>query len=222
MLHRDYVLRLIEQFTKRLGAILARKRVGDVEGAEAGLVETAQQLIGMDVEARLAFPPTQLLQMFRSGGVLDLGKCLVAADILREYADIAGLLDKKTEAMRAGWLSLGLYLEVFYDGEPDRIPERRAYEARTDALLRAFEDYEMPPDMGMRVVRFLELRGRYADAEDILFVLIESDHPEAVERGVELFRRLRDVTDDGLERGGLNRAEVEETLESLEAKRARG
>lgn len=219
MLHRDYVLRLIEQFTKRLGAILARKRAGDIEGAEASLAETARQLIGMDVEALLAFPPVQLLQMFRTGGILDLGKCLVAADILKEYADIAGLLDKKTEAVRAGWLSLRLYLEAFDDSDPDHIPDRRAYEARTEALLQAFEDYEMPPDMGLRVVRFFLLRGRYADAEDLLFVLVEEDHPQAVASGIELFRRLRSQTDDALERGGLTRPEVEDALRLLEAKR---
>ena len=222
MLHRDYVLRLIEQFTKRLGAVLTRKRTGDVQGAEAVLAETARQLIGMDVDALLAFPPTELLRLFRTGGVLDLGKCLVAADILRENADIAGLLGKNSQAIRAGWLSLRLYLEAFDDGDPDRIPERRAYEARADALLRTFEGYEMPSDMGSRAVRFLELRGRYADAEDLVFVLVEAEHPDAVACGVELFRRLRDVPTDVLERGGLTRAEVEEALTVLESKRAPG
>ena len=76
----------------------------------------------------------------------------------------------------------------------------------------------MPPEMGLKVVRFLEHRGRYADAEDLLFLLIEGDHPEAVSCGLELFRRLGSQTDERLERGGLSRAEVEDALRVLEAK----
>lgn len=218
MLQRDYVLRLIEEFAKRVGSVLAKKKAGDFDAAERAIADASQQLIGLPVETLLALPPEQLLSLFRSGGSLDIGKCLVAADILREHADVAELRHDENRTLRARWLALGLYLEVYGDGEPGRIPKRDRYESRVELLLGYFSEHEFPAEVDAKLIHFREAQGRYADCEDLLFALIDHGECDLVATGIALYRRLLALHDSELIKGGLPREEVKEGLATLEAR----
>jgi hypothetical protein len=67
------------------------------------------------------------------------------------------------------------------------------------------------------VARVLEALGRYADAEDALFELID-DHPDdpgPVEAAIAFCQRLRPLEPERLVAGGLTPGEVNDTLVEL-------
>jgi Family of unknown function (DUF6483) len=63
----------------------------------------------------------------------------------------------------------------------------------------------------------LEALGRYADAEDALFELIDDDpdDPEPVEEAIAFCQRLRPLEPEQLIHGGLSPEEVTDTLAEL-------
>lgn len=57
--------------------------------------------------------------------------------------------------------------------------------------------------------------GRFDKAEDFLFELIPSSDEGAIGLGKDFYSRLRELSDENLEKGGLPRVEVEEGFEYL-------
>ena len=76
----------------------------------------------------------------------------------------------------------------------------------------------------LAVARVLEALGRYADAEDALFELIDEDpdDPEPVEEAIAFCQRLRPLEPERLAAGGLPLAEVTATLAELLRRPASG
>jgi len=66
--------------------------------------------------------------------------------------------------------------------------------------------------------------GRYADAEDALFELIDErpDDPGPVDEAIAFCQRLRPLEPEELEAGGLTRQEVDDTLAELLARPVAG
>ena len=73
------------------------------------------------------------------------------------------------------------------------------------------------PEIQKRLILHYEREGAYADAEDMLFELIDAGHPELIPQGIELYERMLAKPDDELERGKLPRDEVEDGLAQLRA-----
>lgn len=217
MLQRDYVLRLIQQFANSLGAIVALKKARRLDEAEAAIAKVTKNLVGLELVTLRALPAQHLSDLFRSGGQLDLGKCLVAADILAEHAEVAELGSDEEEAFRSWLTALRLYLDVFSAGDPERIPDRESYGKKIQTLVSRFSDYELDPATKTRLFRFREVNGQFADAEDLLYELLDAEEG-AYQEGLAFYRRLLSKKDEELEAGNLPRSEVEEGLASLECK----
>ena len=56
MFQRDYILRLVEQLSKTLGAVLTLKKARRFDEAELAVSEAAKNLVGLDVKTLLALP----------------------------------------------------------------------------------------------------------------------------------------------------------------------
>ena len=72
------------------------------------------------------------------------------------------------------------------------------------------------------VVSFAELAGRFDDAEDALFKVLElaGDNPDVIQRGMRFYDALLSRSDTELEEGGLPREEVEDSRRELLARAA--
>lgn len=220
MFQRDYILRLVEQLAKTLGAVLTLKKARRFEEAEQVITEAARNLVGLDIETLLALPLDQIVTLFSPGGSLDTGKCLVVADILYEHGDIKALRGDEKTAYLARFRALGLLLEVSGRGELTRAPNPDAYRRKIDVLTEVLERYAPSPDIQRRLIDHYERHGRFAEAEDILFELIDSGHEEVVGVGIALYKRLLEKSDVELESGNLPRAEVQDGLAQLQARAA--
>jgi CheY-like chemotaxis protein len=100
-------------------------------------------------------------------------------------------------------------LDRFATSLPDpALAERLA--ARAAAL-------DLPSRQRMDLCRLQEAVGRYADAEDSLFEVIDGDPDDgaAVDQGIAFYQRLLAKEDADLEAGGLPRDEVRAALAEL-------
>jgi tetratricopeptide (TPR) repeat protein len=86
----------------------------------------------------------------------------------------------------------------------------------TDLLERG-SALELSVSQRLAAARVLEALGRYADAEDALFEVIDErpDDPEPVDQAIAFCQRLRPLDPEQLAAGGLTLQEVNDTLAEL-------
>jgi len=214
---RDYILRLVEQLAKTLGAVLALKKAKRFDEAELTVAEAAKNLVGLDVDTLLALPVDQIVTLFSPSGSLDAGKCLVVAELLCEHGDIKALRDDEETAYLARIRALSLLLEVSVRESLERVPDPQHYIERIDTLTETLSVYPSVPTVQKKLMLHHERQGDYAAAEDVLFELVDAGHDDVISAGIELYRRLLKKSDDDLEKGKLPREEVRESLSQLEA-----
>ena len=219
MFQRDYILRLVEQLSKTLGAVLTLKKARRFDEAELAVSEAAKNLVGLDVKTLLALPVEQIVSLFSPSGSLDAGKCIVVAEILYEYGEIKSLRGEEDLAYHARIRALSLLLEVSGRESLARIPDAQRYLRQIESLTAALSDYPPVPAVQQRLVFHHERQGDFADAEDVLFELVDAGHEDIIAAGIELYQRLLAKSDDELEQGQLPREEVEDGLSQLRSRR---
>ncbi len=219
MFQRDYILRLVEQLAKTLGAVLTFKKAKRYDEAELAIAEAAKNLVGLDVETLLAIPVDQILTLFSPGGSLDAGKCIVVAELLYEHGEIKSLQGQEETAYHARIRAFSLLLEVSGRESLDRIPDAGRYLRRIEALTEALSAYPPVPAVQKKLVFHYERQGDFADAEDVLFELVDVGHEDVIVPGIELYQRLLAKSDDELAKGKLPREEVEDGLAQLRSRR---
>jgi len=216
---RDYILRLVEQLSQTLGAVLTLKKARRFDEAELAISEAAKNLVGLDVKTLLALPVEQIVSLFSPSGSLDAGKCIVVAEILYEYGEIKSLRGEEDLAYHARIRALSLLLEVSGRESLERIPDAQRYLRQIESLTAALSDYPPVPAVQQRLVFHHERQGDFADAEDVLFELVDAGHEDIIAAGIELYQRLLAKSDDELEQGQLPREEVEDGLSQLRSRR---
>ncbi len=219
MFQRDYILRLVEQLAKTLGVVLTLKKARRFDEAELAIAEAAKNLVGLDVQTLLAIPVDQILTLFSPGGNLDAGKCIVVAELLYEHGEIRSRPGEEETAYHARIRALSLLLEVSGRESLERIPDAGRYLRRIEALTEALSAYPPVPAVQKKLVFHHERQGDFADAEDVLFELVDAGHEDVIAPGIELYQRLLAKSDDELERGKLPREEVEDGLSQLQSRR---
>ena len=92
------------------------------------------------------------------------------------------------------------------------LPEQTA---RAEQLIKILEDYELPHQTRERLMVHLEKTGRFDQAEDALFDLLEDEDSNAWELGKEFYERPLLKSDAELEAGGHPRDEAVDGLNEL-------
>jgi tetratricopeptide (TPR) repeat protein len=149
--------------------------------------------------------------MLTSGANPDMRRVSMALELLKAEADLhAGAGQAGEAAIR---YRRALALAGCLAARSERLLDR---ELAADLLERA-EELELSAAQRLAVARVLEALGRYADAEDALFELIDDDpdDPGPVEQAIAFCQRLRPLEPERLATGGLPLEEVNATLAEL-------
>ena len=88
MSRSDYLMRIIQQFSKMLAALLTRTRSLDREPTHAELDELSRGFAGFDLDTLVALDVEQILQLYSVTGSLDVEKVYVAGVLLHHAARI--------------------------------------------------------------------------------------------------------------------------------------
>lgn len=216
MIRRDYILRMIEEFTEALARINASKHGQKWDEATGDVDTQFKQLIGINPQAILQMSETEILARTVHGEPTHLArdKILMVTTLLKESGDIAQARDRTVEAHGYYLKSLHLLLDTLGRGEIFECPE---FVPKVQALREALEGLPLPVRTQAMLMQHFERNGGFAKAEDALFAMLEAE-PEpngVVEFGVAFYQRLLDRTDAALIAGALPRAEVAEGLRGL-------
>jgi tetratricopeptide (TPR) repeat protein len=217
MMQKDYILRLMQQFSRVLMQILHLRETKDYEGALTYIDDIFRQTLGFSSDLINSVPDETLLAMLTSFDILDIEKCLLVAHLLKAEGDIyVDQGDFDTSYYRY-LKSLHLFLTILLLSGDD-ITDPDIF-LEIEGLLNKLEDYEIPMKIKSQLFRYYERVGQYSKAEDILFEVIEADSDESeadlVERGIAFYERLLKKKDMELASGNFSREEAREGLAQL-------
>jgi tetratricopeptide (TPR) repeat protein len=208
---RDYLMRQIEQVGQMLAAILGLAKGGRGDEALGMFDEAYKPLLGVGSRVVVALDDAQLVDLLTSGSNPDLRRVVLALELLKAEADLyAGAGQPGEAAVR---YRRALALAGCLAARSERLLD---HDLAGDLLARAGE-LELSVGQRLAVARVLEALGRYADAEDALFELIDErpGDPEPVEEAIAFCQRLRPLEPERLVAGGLTLEEVNDTLAEL-------
>lgn len=222
MIRRDYILRMIEEFTQALARIRSLKKGQRWNEANEELDGEFQKLIGNGAPAVARLSETDLLARLMQDGPTHLlrDKTLLLATLLAEAGDIATTAGQESEGRECYLKALHLLLEILSRDEVFECPE---FVPRVEFLREALRDAALPVRTLAMLMQHYERAGDFAKAEDALFAMleIEPDNAGILDFGIAFHERLLTHTDTALTAANLPRAEVQEGLGELQSRRAR-
>jgi len=209
MIHHDYLLRLIEEFARALSRIQELLSGHRPVEAQQALDQQLQQLVAADRQSVLRLSATEILaRILRKGTAHEVQtRTFFLAALLRESGTLAETLGDDALARESRIKALRVLLLVFEQTDPSESPR---FIPSVDALLGQLSSDSTPPDLHAQLMHHFERLGRYADAENALFNLLDQTpgSPEFVAFGTAFYQRLESLGDTCLERGHLPRPEL--------------
>jgi tetratricopeptide (TPR) repeat protein len=211
-------MRQIEQVGQMLARILGLAKGGRGDEALGMFDEAYKPLLGVGSRVVAVLDDGQLVDMLTSGSNPDMRRVSMALELLKTEADLYDGTGQAGEA--AVRYRRALALAGCLAARSERLLDR---ELAADLLERA-EKLELSAAQHLAVARVLEALGRYADAEDALFELIDErpGDPGPVEEAIAFCQRLRPLEPERLAAGGPPPAEVHATLAELLRRPASG
>ena len=204
-------MRQIEQVGRMLAHMLGLAKSGRPDEALGMFDEAYMPLLGVGTRMVAMLDDAQLVDLLTSGSSPDMRRVAIALELLKTEADLFA------ETGQAGEAAVRYRRAVALAGCLAARSERLLDVDLANDLLAKAEGLELSVSRRLGLARVLEALGRYADAEDLLFELIEQhpEDPEPVEQAIAFCQRLRPLEPERLVAGGLPLEEVNATLAEL-------
>lgn len=209
MLQRDYLMRMTEMLTAVIAKVMFNKETKNYEEAEKEIETAAKTIVGLDLRIINILNPQDIIQLMKTSD-LYAGRCLVSAELLKEYADVHELNGKDNSSIILK--SLNLYIEAILSKE---LPEPEKYYSKINELISLIDESDLKDDLNFKIIDYYEFSGQYSKAEDMIFELIENNNKDIIDRSVSFYKKLLHRTDEELESGNLSREEVNDALDEI-------
>ncbi|OXM86438.1 DUF6483 family protein [Paenibacillus rigui] len=215
MYQRDYMMRLIQQFSEAMVKVMFQRRNRQFAEAMELLVQAMQRLLGLNSKMVQALAVKDIIALLSMQGRLDAGKGLLLADMLKAEGEL--LMDAGDE--RAGQAScmkaLELLLEMRWMEETADL--RDEVDSRIVPLLDATQKLRKSKAVLALLLGYYDSTGMLSKAEDTLFFMLEEDQgdPAVITQGLEMYERWLKLDVSAVEQGNLTRDELEESYEIL-------
>lgn len=138
MLHRDYIMRMIEQLNKVLAKILLNKDLKQYDDAILEIQKSGEKFLGFNWKMIEQLSDQDIVDLLKIGGELNIGKTIAAASLIKEEADILEALGKKDESWRAYLKAFSLFVEILMIETTDDI------KVKAEEVLNKIEGYDLP------------------------------------------------------------------------------
>lgn len=215
MFQRDYILRMIEQLSQVMARFLMLKSLEERQEVLIQLEEFYGKLMLPPVKLLLRMPDNELLALVSVNGEPDLDKAAALGYLLKEEGRVHEALEQYESSSER--FNKALFLFIWADRLGADVSGMDCGKQIED-LRELLRTYVIPGPTLQLLVDHYESRGLYAQAEDVLFELLESDSSRVegnLTAGEQFFDRIMLVPDESLELGGLPRHEVVQGVEDL-------
>ena len=204
-------MRQIEQIGQMLAHILGLAKGGRGDEALGMFDEAYKPLLGVGTGVVAVLDENQLIDMLTSGSSPDMRRVALAMELLSAEAGLYAEAGQEVEAAARYRRAIALA------GTLAARSERLLDHELAAGLVERAGDLALSASQRLAVARVLEALGRYADAEDALFELIDERPEDArpVEEAIAFCQRLRPLEPEQLADGGLSLEEVNATLSEL-------
>lgn len=211
MFQRDYFMRMIEQMTEAVGQILQLRRERKHEEALLLIDDLLEKKFRLSSKLIRSLSDGDLIKMMSTNGILETDQLQAIALLLKQEALVSADLGREDDAFAANVKALQLFLRLSLAGAEPTLADPREQAAE---LMETLRPYELPVPAKRLLVEWHVEEGRYAEAENVLYELLEE---QAIwsEEAAEIYRGMLRQTDERLIAGGLPREEVEQGLEAL-------
>ena len=214
MLQRDYLMKMTQMLATVLTKVLFNKEKKNYIEAEKEIESAAKTIVGLDLNLIKILNVEDVLKLMKTSDVY-AGRCLISAELLKEYGDILGEKERINESMDIYIKSLWLYLETILTKE---LPEPEVYYDRINFLIKNLTTPETDTDLKLKIFQYFEFSGQYSKAEDVLFELMDSDTEGIKDKALKFYERLQLKTEEELVNGNFSREEVEESIEEVNSR----
>jgi tetratricopeptide (TPR) repeat protein len=212
MFQRDYLMRMIEQFSVGIARIVFQIENRQFEQARQTMEQAFRSLVGLNANSIHTFSVKDLIAFMAPGGVPDLGKGIVLSDLLKEEGTLYFAQNEPEQAHRSYVKAMDLLLELWLIDDRNM---KEIYISRIKQLITKLDTGDKSYAVNNKLMAYYELSGRYAKAEDTLYRLREyrPGDEELLEKGMQLYARLLQMNHEDLIAGNLPIAEVQAGLE---------
>ncbi|MDR0270936.1 DUF6483 family protein [Paenibacillus sp.] len=214
MFRKDYLLQMVEDMVEMVGKVFGLKQQKKYTEALWEIDDLLSKNFRLNSKLLNSLSVEDIIEMSRLGGGIEADKLQSIARLLQEEAGVYLDMGHKEEGLTRLMKSLHLYLYADLHGADHsmlKLPER------VSELKDQVKSYRLPTKTDKLLLEFEEAQGRYDEAENALFRLLDQ-HELTKEEGLAFYQRLLLRNDEELEAGGLPRAEVEEGKEDLRRK----
>lgn len=211
MLRRDYLVRMIEEMTEMIGKIFNLKQQRKTIEALWELDEWYQRQFRLNSSLLRSLSAIDIVELFRSGGILEGDQLQSLARMLREEGDVYLISGELDEGIIRHMKALHLYLAALLNGADRKLWN---IDGEIRELLGLLQGYRLPNDTERLLLQYEEEQGRFDLAENALFRLLKSGGLTKIE-ATTFYERLLEYDASMLEQGGLPLVEVREGLEEV-------
>ncbi len=219
MIQKDYMMRAIQQMTQALTRILFRKDNEQYQDALDDIQHAGQLFLGLDLNAIQTLRYEDLRDALQVRKANDVEHISILAELLRHQGDCFEAEGQPDAALHSYILALDLYLDLVGTGDTLQLAD---LPTRVDILLDHIDPHTLDADLLLKLFRFFDAAGRYAEAEDVLFFLADKHPtPRLNSEGTAFFERLLRKSHRYLKAGNLPYEEVKEGLAAFRLKMQR-
>jgi len=217
MLREDYILSWIRRYLQWMAELFGLVRAQNHELALRRIDMILRTLLEVGPDSVTKLTDGEILARLTLGDPPQLvqEKFVVLAAVLEQLGIV--FLDKNQPEIARDCFVKALHLIVglkLRGSTPQLLEHAPTLERLTERLRHMV----VPERTWASLMLLFEREGKYAKAEDALFTLLDSapDNREAIELGIEFYKRLGVLSDEALEAGDLPRTEVSSGLAELE------
>lgn len=150
-------------------------------------------------------------QLFRNHGYLEADKLQTATRLLEEEASLLLELEREEEAMMLYIKVFQLYLKSALQGADMKLI---GLEERIGLVKEQLKAYALPETAQRDYYAYAEQQGMYAEAENMLYHLLDNGYMK-YDEAISFYERLLLKLPEDLARGGLPLEEVHEGIDEL-------
>ncbi len=212
MLTKDYIMRMIDTLVRVIERLLELKRGNNTAEGFLEIDRVTKEYFGFDRKFIDSMSDAQLVKMISNSETLLAPNCYLLGTLFKEESDLYKIQKDEEKSLEMNERSLFFFVKGLKNN-PVLIED--GHLKSVDEVVERLKDKEINIDTEECMFFYFEFRGKFDEAENLIFDLIDYD-PKYLNDGIKFYKRLIEKPDEILEQGNLPRLEVEESLTQLE------